>query len=710
MAEWETTLKGVGIDAKAAKDYAKLFEENCITPSNRDMLDKDTLKELGITILGHQMSILKIAKKPVAPDQNLQTSTPVRVATAKAPCLRTEMTPQQFRKFTIDWKVFLDITSLPTTQYHAQIYSNAEEDAQTAIITTYPEFFSIPTGELLDKIEAVVTRKANPMVHRVAFASMCQGDSETIQQYVIRLRASAKDCNFSCPSCHTDIADHYIKDQFVCGINNKVLQTDMLAKAELLPGLEATIKHAEAFEAALTDQSRLLNSAEVARVSQYKQTKLGGGGGANVNKQHRKSSPQPCTGCGGVHTIPYKRQEVCPAWGKKCAKCGVANHFARVCKNGSARQIQTDDALHTDDNWANMSALIAHVMFDKEGRLSEYCDRDVGEIDAIVKPFSTIPETRRACDIPDSTCTKLKIFPDSGASICLGGIKHLSSLGLSTKNLVPCMKVVTAVGNHRMTCMGYLPVEFNVNGQSTRQALYICSDIQRLYFSKKACIDVGLLYKDFPRPPISPVMAAATTGRTRDVSKDLPLRPQQTPYPPTVENIPKLKKWLVDSFEKTAFSKIDEDGNFPFMLAGPPAHIHLKEGAVPRARHNPIPVPFHMKEAVKKAIDEDVRKGILRPVPLGTTTKWCSTMVVQPKKDGRPRRTVDYQHLNTQCMRETHHQQSPFNLAMQVPAGAYKTVLDAVDGYHSVLLDEESQPLTTFITEWGRYMYTRMPQ
>ena len=235
MAEWETTLKGVGIDAKNAKDYAKLFEENCITPSNRDMLDKDTLKELGITILGHQMSILKIAKKPVAPDQNLQTSTPVRVATAKAPCLRTEMTPQQFRKFTIDWKVFLDITSLPREKYHAQIYSNAEEDAQIALVTTYPEFFSISTEELLDKIEAVVTRKANPMVHRVAFASMCQGDSETIQQYVIRLRAAAKDCNFSCPSCHTDIAGHYIKDQFVCGINNKMLQTDMLAKAELLP-------------------------------------------------------------------------------------------------------------------------------------------------------------------------------------------------------------------------------------------------------------------------------------------------------------------------------------------------------------------------------------------------------------------------------------------------------------------------------------------
>ena len=34
----------------------------------------------------------------------------------------------------------------------------------------------------------------------------------------------------------------------------------------------------------------------------------------------------------------------------------------------------------------------------------------------------------------------------------------------------------------------------------------------------------------------------------------------------------------------------------------------------------------------------------------------------------------------------------------------------AVDGYHSVPLDKESQPLSTFITEWGRFMYLRMPQ
>ena len=85
-------------------------------------------------------------------------------------------------------------------------------------------------------------------------------------------------------------------------------------------------------------------------------------------------------------------------------------------------------------------------------------------------------------------------------------------------------------------------------------------------------------------------------------------------------------------------------------------------------------------------------------------------MVVATKKDGRPRRTVDLQRLNAQSLRETHHCQSPFQLASQVPSNTYKTVIDAVDGYHAVPLDEESQQLTTFITEWGRYQYLRLPQ
>ena len=109
-------------------------------------------------------------------------------------------------------------------------------------------------------------------------------------------------------------------------------------------------------------------------------------------------------------------------------------------------------------------------------------------------------------------------------------------------------------------------------------------------------------------------------------------------------------------------------------------------------------------------LDKDVENGIIEPVPVGEPVIWCSPMVVTPKKDGRPRRTVDLQKLNAQCHRETHHCESPFKLACQIPTHKKKTVLDATDGYHAIPIDEESKPLTTFITEWGRYRYRRLPQ
>ena len=43
-----------------------------------------------------------------------------------------------------------------------------------------------------------------------------------------------------------------------------------------------------------------------------------------------------------------------------------------------------------------------------------------------------------------------------------------------------------------------------------------------------------------------------------------------------------------------------------------------EEGAVPHARHTPIPVHLHWKAHVKAALDHNVAKGIITPVAIGT--------------------------------------------------------------------------------------------
>ena len=104
-----------------------------------------------------------------------------------------------------------------------------------------------------------------------------------------------------------------------------------------------------------------------------------------------------------------------------------------------------------------------------------------------------------------------------------------------------------------------------------------------------------------------------------------------------------------------------------------PAHIHLKSGSHPYVQHVTISIiPFHWKEEVKQSLDKDVANNIIEPVLIGEPVEWCSKMMAVPKKDGRLYRTIDFKHLNSQCQFETHHCQSPFNLACQIPPSIKK--------------------------------------
>ena len=93
-------------------------------------------------------------------------------------------------------------------------------------------------------------------------------------------------------------------------------------------------------------------------------------------------------------------------------------------------------------------------------------------------------------------------------------------------------------------------------------------------------------------------------------------------------------------------------------MTGPPLKIRVKEGAEPVAVHQSIPLPHHWHQEVLDRLERDCRLGVIRKVPVGTSTKWCSRMVVMAKADGSPRRKVDLQVLNHVSSRETHHTHS----------------------------------------------------
>ena len=74
------------------------------------------------------------------------------------------------------------------------------------------------------------------------------------------------------------------------------------------------------------------------------------------------------------------------------------------------------------------------------------------------------------------------------------------------------------------------------------------------------------------------------------------------------------------------------------------------------------------------------------------------------KEDGSPWRIIDYKNLNIAIPCQTNIIQSPFMCASAFPPKKKKTILDAKDGYQSVILTlGESREVTEFLCEFGRY-------
>ncbi len=236
------------------------------------------------------------------------------------------------------------------------------------------------------------------------------------------------------------------------------MQTDILAKASQLTSIADIVKHAEAFEAALRDQSKLHNASEASalRSSTYKMKQRGS------FQQQRLV----CAGCGSnTHGIPGlpPRHSHCPAWGKFCDECKKPNHQTSVCHR---------------DSFA--SGLIAHVHYNPE--IDSFTSPDaIQELEAQVTPV-----------IRDVKGGTIKIFPDSGANICMAGPHQMLSIGAPVSKLTPCTKRVKTVGGASLICKGWIPIHFSIEGHTTTQPVYFCDKVERLYSSKQACVDIHI--------------------------------------------------------------------------------------------------------------------------------------------------------------------------------------------------------------------------
>ena len=608
--------------------------------------------------------------------------------------------------------------------------------------------------DLLDMLRLCSIRAQNKLVNVVEFLNSSQNVEEPIAKFISRVRGQSKVCDFTVKctkeGCDTVISysDQLCAHVIVRGLEDPDIQERVLALAatEENLGLKKITEYVYAQETGARSRKLLSGESSLNKLSQYQQQQRG----RSNTLPEKPELKQKCHYCGnsghGYKSSVEVRKLKCPAFSKKCSNCNVLGHFSKQCKkekqseHGSLQDrgsvsdtgecdgfgffSMTEPATRPRHKVRNIRKLSHHAV----NEFGNWVTRRPEPQPSVSVSVSVCQDGYRQVEMPaprNHRTITTTALPDTGAQMVVAGMDLVHKLGVTKKEMFPVSCRIKAANSEGLKLIGGLLITISATGpegtiRNCSHMCYISENVNRFFLSKATCRDLGIISENFPEVGSADNLHSLNKCDLVDSEKpdscncpkrvQTPEPPENIPFPPTEENIPKLKEFILDWYGDSAFNCCEQQP-LPLMKDSPPMKLFADKNAKPVAFHKPFPIPLHWQEAVKQQLDNDVKMGVLAKVPIGTPTEWCSRMVVLAKKDPtKPRRTVDFQHLNKICARQTHAGKSPFHQAVSVPANSWKSCFDAKDGYHSIPLHEEDQPLTTFITPWGKYHYKVLPQ
>lgn len=596
-----------------------------------------------------------------------------------------------------------------------------------------------PENEDVDKILAALTThiqgSTNNIVWIRKFFQRHQRVNESTGEWLIDLQDIAKRCKFS--SCCCDCENLRLRDQIVLGVRDegtlkKLLQT----------GSSLTYKKAkeicEADEAAQRDRCSLAKEAEVCSTthkgSTYKAHKRAPAKPQAHSRNSERNTPHTgsgCSWCGGPSWHSQNRAK-CPAKNSTCNKCKKKGHWAKMCRfKGESEK---------DTHQPRLSGIIASL-----------------KLPAIADPTPKI--------VVNVNGEKILAMPDSGANVDAAGPDFLLKARINQDITCTENPLILAANGSKFSHIGSAEAEIELDGSTASTTIHIMRELGATLILKwTTCQALGILPQEFPAPHkcdsadheasrISSVRqekahtgpttgddvschkvqarAQTTSGHNGENVRSQTISPTPRGDVNTQARLPQdaqlegarihatspwrhdeittqtklrdLKSTLLTDFADVFSSTVKsmEGGNFK---------IRLKASATPHSitvcRRTPVPLLDKLKRELDLLEDQKIIKKVYEP------TEWVSPIVIVPKKDSdQIRLCTDFSRLNEHILRERYFSPTPTDLISQTDLSQCRffTVVDALKGYFQVPLDEESQPLTTFLTPYGRYCYLVAP-
>lgn len=200
------------------------------------------------------------------------------------------------------------------------------------ILNSLPgEFITIK--EAIKALDGYFLPQKNVNYERYKFFISSQTESETIDEYLTRLRSQAKKCEFG------PLSDGLILARLISGLSDESLRTRLLLEKNIT--LDEAIGKCKAVIAS-RERNKEISGKEVLYVKPKAPSVETKG---KFVASAAKPSIKDCKFCGLSHLAGK-----CPAYGKLCSRCGKKNHFARKCKQSEVNVVDHEDQASDSDD------------------------------------------------------------------------------------------------------------------------------------------------------------------------------------------------------------------------------------------------------------------------------------------------------------------------------------------------------------------------
>lgn len=651
-----------------------------------------------------------------------------------------------WNNFVRRWEAFRIGSGINNECASMQLFQCATEPLGDLILKSDPGIHSRPVSEVLKTMRTFAVIPIAIGVIRAELMQLNQGSDEQFRTFAARVKGKAETCGFNTSvtcQCGESVSVNYtqetIRDVLLAGISDLDIRREALSTSNIQ-------------QKSVNDIISFVEGREMARNATPSSSISGFSSFKRLNNTANKPDPPkkltvpppsernksiPCPDCGKQFKA-YKERANGSYNSKphtKCLNCFRSQQQHRYSETNATLSTVTEED-HISQISAITSTLAPLTLDHKIFQKSEWRRQKVSDHPRVKFQIGMMNTTDKV-----TKSVTIEGIADTGAQSNLWGLREFEMCGFSKSDLRPVVMNVRAANKNPINIIGAFKCQ--IQGQSPAgktisciSNIYISDSVSNFYLSYDTMIDLCMIDMSFPtiggcaqqekRNP-KPRCTDTSVCQVRSLNagcakpspqinescncpqrESVPTRPTSLPFPPIKENNERMKEWLLNRFGGSTFNTCPHRP-LPCMT-GPPIEIHIDESAKPKTCHTAAPIPLHWQEQVQKDLLRDEALGVIEKVPYGEPVNWCHRMVVTRKHNGSPRRTVDLSPLNKFCKRETYAAESPFQLARRIPGNTWKTVTDAWNGYHSVPLRESDRPLTTFITPFGRWRYTRAPQ